>query len=102
MFLINICPYVFSASQVVSALIGFQIVPSVSFSEAQPFYIGVPVSHRRKRRRHRSYASDADRRTHYDYHTRCEHSHRGYCLDREEHCDDEQSTDHHEHTDPTG
>uniref|UniRef100_A0A7N6A418 Anion exchange protein n=1 Tax=Anabas testudineus TaxID=64144 RepID=A0A7N6A418_ANATE len=73
--------------------------------EAQPVYIGVPVSHRRKRRRHRSYAGDADRdtrHTHYDHHTHCDHSHRGYCHDREEHSDDEEeSTEHQEHADPT-
>lgn len=78
----------------------------VFLSEAQPVYIGVPVSHRRKRRRHRSSASDADRDTrhaHYDHHTHCEHSHRGYYHDREEHCDDEEdSTEHHEHADPAG
>ncbi|XP_042252070.1 electrogenic sodium bicarbonate cotransporter 4 [Thunnus maccoyii] len=73
--------------------------------EAQPVYIGVPVSHRRKRRRHHSYASDAERESrhsHYEHHTHREHSHRGYYHDREEHYDDDEgSTDHHELVDPT-
>ncbi|XP_067429557.1 electrogenic sodium bicarbonate cotransporter 4 isoform X2 [Thunnus thynnus] len=73
--------------------------------EAQPVYIGVPVSHRRKRRRHHSYASDAERESrhsHYEHHTHREHSHRGYYHDREEHYDDDEgSTDHHEPVDPT-
>ncbi|XP_030579829.1 electrogenic sodium bicarbonate cotransporter 4 [Archocentrus centrarchus] len=73
--------------------------------EAQPFYIGVPVSHRRKRRRHHSYASDANRdsrHTHYDHHTHHEHSHRGYYHNREEHYNEEEGgEDCHEHTDPT-
>uniref|UniRef100_A0A4W6F934 Anion exchange protein n=1 Tax=Lates calcarifer TaxID=8187 RepID=A0A4W6F934_LATCA len=73
--------------------------------EAQPVYIGVPVSHRRKRRRHHSYASDTDhapRHSHYDHHTHGEHTHRGYYHDREEHyVDEEESTEHHEHIDPT-
>ncbi|KAA8579201.1 hypothetical protein FQN60_000023, partial [Etheostoma spectabile] len=49
--------------------------------KAQPVYIGVPVSHRRKRRRHRSTASDPDRdtrRSHYDHHTHREPPPRGY------------------------
>ncbi|GAA6223631.1 electrogenic sodium bicarbonate cotransporter 4-like isoform X1 [Lates japonicus] len=73
--------------------------------EAQPVYIGVPVSHRRKRRRHHSYASDTDhapRHSHYDHHTHREHTHRGYYHDREEHyVDEEESTERHEHIDPT-
>ncbi|KAK2818614.1 hypothetical protein Q5P01_024175 [Channa striata] len=73
--------------------------------EAEPLYIGVPVSHRRKRRRHHSCASEADRdsrHTHYDHHTHREHPHRGYCHDREEHYDDDEgSTEHHDHADPT-
>ncbi|XP_055369555.1 electrogenic sodium bicarbonate cotransporter 4 isoform X13 [Betta splendens] len=69
--------------------------------EAQPFYIGVPVSHRRKRRRHRSSAGDADRHAHYDYHARCEHSHRGPCCDREERRDDDGSAEQRDHADPT-
>ncbi|XP_067429558.1 electrogenic sodium bicarbonate cotransporter 4 isoform X3 [Thunnus thynnus] len=76
-----------------------------SYREAQPVYIGVPVSHRRKRRRHHSYASDAERESrhsHYEHHTHREHSHRGYYHDREEHYDDDEgSTDHHEPVDPT-
>ncbi|XP_028272918.1 electrogenic sodium bicarbonate cotransporter 4 [Parambassis ranga] len=63
--------------------------------DAQPFYIGVPVSHRRKRRRHHSYASDADRESrhaHYDHHTHHEHAHRGYYHDREEHYSDEEGS----------
>ncbi|XP_008278998.1 electrogenic sodium bicarbonate cotransporter 4 [Stegastes partitus] len=74
--------------------------------DAQPFYIGVPVSHRRKRRRHHSYASEADRdsrHTHYDHHTHREHSHRGYYHERDEHYnDDEGSSERHEHVDPSG
>ncbi|XP_040915337.1 electrogenic sodium bicarbonate cotransporter 4 [Toxotes jaculatrix] len=73
--------------------------------EAQPVYIGVPVSHRRKRRRHHSYASDADhaaRHTHYDHHTHREHSHRAYYHEREEHYDEDEGTaERQEHTDPT-
>lgn len=79
---------------------------SLCFSEAQPVYIGVPASHRRKRRRHHSCASDADRaarHTHYEHHSHREHSHRGYYHEREEHYDeDEGSTGHQEHTDPSG
>ncbi|XP_070707083.1 electrogenic sodium bicarbonate cotransporter 4 [Pempheris klunzingeri] len=73
--------------------------------EAQPVYIPVPVSHRRKRRRHHSCASDADRdsrHSHSDHHAHREHSHRGYYHDREEHYDDDEgSTGHHEHADPS-
>ncbi|XP_071321631.1 electrogenic sodium bicarbonate cotransporter 4 isoform X2 [Trachinotus anak] len=75
--------------------------------EAQPVYIGVPVSHRRKRRRHHSYGSDVEhsaRHAHYDRHTHREHSHRGYYHDREEHYDEEEeegSAEHQEHTDLT-
>ncbi|XP_076613723.1 electrogenic sodium bicarbonate cotransporter 4 isoform X2 [Chaetodon auriga] len=73
--------------------------------EAQPVYIGVPVSHRRKRRRHHSSVSDTDREarhTHYDHHTHREHSHRGYYHDRDEHYeDDEGGTEHQEHADPS-
>ncbi|TMS08534.1 Electrogenic sodium bicarbonate cotransporter 4 [Larimichthys crocea] len=74
--------------------------------EAQQVYIGVPVSHRRKRRRHRSYVNDADRdarRSHYDHHTHREHSHRGSYHDRDERYDDdddEGSSEFHEHNDP--
>lgn len=75
-------------------------------SEAQPVYIGVPASHRRKRRRHHSYASDADRDTrhaHYDHHTHREHSHRGYYHDQEEQYDDDEgSAGHQEQADPSG
>ncbi|XP_070845655.1 electrogenic sodium bicarbonate cotransporter 4 isoform X5 [Chaetodon trifascialis] len=73
--------------------------------EAQPVYIGVPVSHRRKRRRHHSSVSDTDREarhTHYDHHTHREHSHRGYYHDRDEHYeDDEGGMEHQEHADPS-
>ncbi|XP_034458616.1 electrogenic sodium bicarbonate cotransporter 4 isoform X4 [Hippoglossus hippoglossus] len=73
--------------------------------EAQPEYIGVPVSHRRKRRRHHSHASDAEhsaRHEHYDHHTHRDHSHRSYHHDREEHYDDEEgSVDRHGHTNLT-
>ncbi|KAM9306413.1 electrogenic sodium bicarbonate cotransporter 4 [Pholidichthys leucotaenia] len=73
--------------------------------DVPPFYIGVPASHRRKRRRHHSYASDANRdsrHTHYDHHMHCEHSHRGYYHDPDEHCnDDEASIERHEHSDPS-
>ncbi|XP_078018152.1 electrogenic sodium bicarbonate cotransporter 4 isoform X4 [Epinephelus lanceolatus] len=73
--------------------------------EAQPVYIGVPVSHRRKRRRHHSYASDAERESrhwHYDHHSHREHSHRGYYNDREEHYDDDEgSVGRHEHSNPS-
>ncbi|XP_029300044.1 electrogenic sodium bicarbonate cotransporter 4-like [Cottoperca gobio] len=69
--------------------------------EAQPVYIGVPVSHRRKKRRHHSCVSDPDRDTrhsHYDHHTHREPSHRGYYHDGEEHYDDEEgSPEHQEH-----
>lgn len=77
---------------------------SVCLSEAQPVYIGVPASHRRKRRRHHSYASDRiTRHTPYDHHTQREHSHQGYYHDREEHFDDDEgSMEHHEHLDPSG
>uniref|UniRef100_A0A8C6L7L3 Anion exchange protein n=1 Tax=Nothobranchius furzeri TaxID=105023 RepID=A0A8C6L7L3_NOTFU len=60
--------------------------------EVQPFYIGVPVSHRRKRHRHRSYANEADRysrRSHYNHHAHREHSHEEYYNDREEQYDDD-------------
>ncbi|XP_065821896.1 electrogenic sodium bicarbonate cotransporter 4 isoform X2 [Labrus bergylta] len=71
--------------------------------EGQPVYIGVPVTHRRKRRRHHSHVSDAERdtrHTHYDRHTHREHSHRGYYQDREEHSDDDEgSTEPQEHSD---
>ncbi|CAI5667792.1 electrogenic sodium bicarbonate cotransporter 4 [Oreochromis niloticus] len=73
--------------------------------EAQPFYIGVPVSHRRKRRRHHSYASDANRdsrHTHYDHHTQREHSHRGYYNKDEHYNDEEDGEECREHADPTG
>uniref|UniRef100_A0A669B4W4 Anion exchange protein n=1 Tax=Oreochromis niloticus TaxID=8128 RepID=A0A669B4W4_ORENI len=72
--------------------------------EAQPFYIGVPVSHRRKRRRHHSYASDANRdsrHTHYDHHTQREHSHRGYYNKDEHYNDEEDGEECREHADPT-
>ncbi|XP_074474519.1 electrogenic sodium bicarbonate cotransporter 4 isoform X2 [Sebastes fasciatus] len=75
--------------------------------EAQPVYIGVPVSHRRKKRRHHSYGSDPDRdsrHSHYDHHTHREreHSHREYYHDREEHYDDDEgSAERHEHADPS-
>uniref|UniRef100_A0A3B4VQI9 Anion exchange protein n=1 Tax=Seriola dumerili TaxID=41447 RepID=A0A3B4VQI9_SERDU len=73
--------------------------------EAQPVYIGVPVSHRRKRRRHHSYASDAEhsaRHAHYDHHTHRDHSHRGYYHDREEHYDEEEGgAERQDHADPT-
>ncbi|XP_075885850.1 electrogenic sodium bicarbonate cotransporter 4 [Nelusetta ayraudi] len=73
--------------------------------EPQPVYIGVPASHRRKRRRHHSCASDADRaarHTHYEHHSHREHSHREYYHDREEHYEDEEGiTGHQEHTDPS-
>ncbi|XP_006797407.1 electrogenic sodium bicarbonate cotransporter 4 [Neolamprologus brichardi] len=72
--------------------------------EAQPFYIGVPVSHRRKRRRHHSYASDANRdsrHTHYDHHTQQEHSHRGYYNKDEHYNNEEDGEECREHADPT-
>ncbi|XP_039904679.1 electrogenic sodium bicarbonate cotransporter 4 [Simochromis diagramma] len=72
--------------------------------EAQPFYIGVPVSHRRKRRRHHSYASDANRdsrHTHYDHHTQREHSHRGYYNKDEHYNNEEDGEECREHADPT-
>nr|QOU09174.1 solute carrier family 4 member 5A [Lateolabrax maculatus] len=74
--------------------------------EAQPVYIGVPATHRRKRRRHHSCASDADRdsrHTHYDHHTHREQPHRGYYHDGEEHYDedDEGGAEHLEHVDPS-
>uniref|UniRef100_UPI0037E8C88D electrogenic sodium bicarbonate cotransporter 4 n=1 Tax=Semicossyphus pulcher TaxID=241346 RepID=UPI0037E8C88D len=73
--------------------------------DGQPVYIGVPVSHRRKRRRHHSHVSDAERdtrHTHYERHTHREHSHRGYYHDREERSDDDEgSTEHQEHSDPS-
>ncbi|XP_027882317.1 electrogenic sodium bicarbonate cotransporter 4 isoform X2 [Xiphophorus couchianus] len=73
--------------------------------EAQPFYIGVPVSHRRKRRRHRSNPGDAERDSrplHYDHHTHHEHSHRQCYHDKEEsYNDDGGSTEQQEHLDPT-
>ncbi|KAM8743893.1 electrogenic sodium bicarbonate cotransporter 4 isoform 4-T5 [Acanthopagrus schlegelii] len=73
--------------------------------EAQPVYIGVPASHRRKRRRHHSYVSDPDRdsrHSHYDHHTHREHSHRGHYHDREEHYDDDEgSAERHEQLDPS-
>lgn len=79
---------------------------SSCLSEPQPVYIGVPASHRRKRRRHHSCASDADRaarHTHYEHHSHREHSHREYYHDREEHYEDEEGiTGHQEHTDPSG
>lgn len=76
-------------------------------AEAQPVYIGVPATHRRKRRRHHSCASDADRdsrHTHYDHHTHREQPHRGYYHDGEEHYDedDEGGAEHLEHVDPSG
>ncbi|XP_068609431.1 electrogenic sodium bicarbonate cotransporter 4 [Brachionichthys hirsutus] len=71
--------------------------------EAQPVYIDVPVSRRRKRRRHRSHVGEADsgrRHMHCDRHTNCEHSHRGYYHYREEHYDDEESgMERHDHGD---
>ncbi|KAM3600005.1 uncharacterized protein V6R79_015657 [Siganus canaliculatus] len=72
--------------------------------EAQPVYIGVPVSHRRKRRQRHSYGSDTDsRHTHYDHHAHREHSHRGYYHDREDRYDDEDegSGEPHDHGDPS-
>lgn len=78
---------------------------SLSLSEAQPVYIGVPVSHRRKRRRHHSYTSDAERESrhsHYDHHSHHEHSHRGYYHDREEPYDDDEGTERHDQADLTG
>lgn len=79
---------------------------SLSLPEVQPFYIGVPVTHRRKRRRHRSHVRDADqdsRHSHYDHYTRHDHLQRDYYNDREDPCDDEEgNTEHHEHADPTG
>ncbi|XP_042079440.1 electrogenic sodium bicarbonate cotransporter 4 isoform X5 [Haplochromis burtoni] len=72
--------------------------------EAQPFYIGVPVSHRRKRRRHHSYASDANRdsrHTHYDHHNQREHSHRGYYNKDEHYNNEEDGEECREHADPT-
>ncbi|XP_073333954.1 electrogenic sodium bicarbonate cotransporter 4 isoform X2 [Pagrus major] len=73
--------------------------------EAQPVYIGVPASHRRKRRRHHSYVSDADRESrhsHYDHHSHREHSHHGHYHDREEHYDDDEgSAERHEQLDPS-
>ncbi|KAF3701717.1 Electrogenic sodium bicarbonate cotransporter 4 Solute carrier family 4 member 5 [Channa argus] len=82
-----------------------EVTGATMMTMAQPLYIGVPVSHRRKRRRHHSYANEADcdtRHSHYDHHTHREHLHRGYCLDREEHYDDDEgSTERNEHADPT-
>ncbi|XP_061783199.1 electrogenic sodium bicarbonate cotransporter 4-like isoform X1 [Nerophis lumbriciformis] len=52
--------------------------------DVQPFYIGVPVSHRRKRRRHHSYNHDSDRgsrQSHYDHHGYHEPAHRGVYSD---------------------
>ncbi|XP_017287746.1 electrogenic sodium bicarbonate cotransporter 4 isoform X2 [Kryptolebias marmoratus] len=73
--------------------------------EVQPFYIGVPVAHRRKRRRHHSYVRDADhdsRHSHYDHYAHHDHSHSDYYQDREEPCDDEGgSTENQEHADLT-
>ncbi|XP_030291251.1 electrogenic sodium bicarbonate cotransporter 4 isoform X2 [Sparus aurata] len=73
--------------------------------EAQPVYIGVPASHRRKRRRHHSYASDPDRESrhsHYDHHTHREHSHREHYHDREEHYDDDEGgAERHGQLDPS-
>ncbi|XP_004569467.2 electrogenic sodium bicarbonate cotransporter 4 isoform X6 [Maylandia zebra] len=72
--------------------------------EAQPFYIGVPVSHRRKRRRHHSYASDANRdsrHTHYDHHNQREHSHRGYYNKDEHYNNEEDGEECRERADPT-
>ncbi|XP_029941138.1 electrogenic sodium bicarbonate cotransporter 4 [Salarias fasciatus] len=73
--------------------------------DAQPFYIGVPVSHRRKRRRHHSYASDAEREArhaHYDHHTHCEHAHRAYYHDRDERYEEEGGGgEQQEHNDPS-
>ncbi|XP_053729191.1 electrogenic sodium bicarbonate cotransporter 4 isoform X2 [Synchiropus splendidus] len=73
--------------------------------DVQPFYIGLPVSHRRKRRRHHSYASDPDRaarHSHYEHHTHHQHTRHSYCHDRnDQYGDDEESTDHQEHLDPS-
>nr|XP_057913812.1 electrogenic sodium bicarbonate cotransporter 4 isoform X2 [Doryrhamphus excisus] len=52
--------------------------------DVQPFYIGVPVSHRRKRRRHRSYDHDGERgpcHSRYDHHGDREHARRGFYQD---------------------
>lgn len=79
---------------------------SLPLSDAQPVYIGVPASHRRKRRRHHSYASDPDRESrhsHYDHHTHREHSHREHYHDREEHYDDDEGgAERHGQLDPSG
>uniref|UniRef100_UPI0009B47D5D uncharacterized protein LOC109974746 n=1 Tax=Monopterus albus TaxID=43700 RepID=UPI0009B47D5D len=78
----------------------------VDVLQAQPVYIDVPISYRRKRRRHHSYVSDVDgntQDTHYDHRTHREHSLQGYYHNREEHCDDNDgSTERHEYADPTG
>ncbi|XP_028319240.1 electrogenic sodium bicarbonate cotransporter 4 [Gouania willdenowi] len=73
--------------------------------EVQPFYIGVPTSHRRKRRKHHSAASDAERdrcHAHYDHHSHREHTHRGHAHDRAEHYEEEESGwERQEHADPS-
>lgn len=67
----------------------------LSLSEVQPVYVGVPVSHRRKRRRHHSYANAPEREmrhSHYDHHAHHEQSRRGYYHEREEHYEDDEGS----------
>ncbi|KAF6726177.1 Electrogenic sodium bicarbonate cotransporter 4 [Oryzias melastigma] len=60
--------------------------------EAQPFYIGVPASHRRKRRRHHSHASEADRDSRHGPYEHHEPSHRGRYHGNEEHYEDDEGS----------
>ncbi|KAK7895442.1 hypothetical protein WMY93_020767 [Mugilogobius chulae] len=68
--------------------------------DVQPLYIGVPVSHRRKRRRRHTYASTDEpdaRHSHSDHHSHREHPRRGYYHEREERYEeDEGSTESHD------
>ncbi|XP_078812203.1 electrogenic sodium bicarbonate cotransporter 4 isoform X6 [Oryzias latipes] len=70
--------------------------------EAQPFYIGVPVTHRRKRRRHQSHAGEPDRDSRhglYEHHERSQSG--GYHGNEEPYDDDEGSLLPQEPADPS-
>ncbi|XP_055087396.1 electrogenic sodium bicarbonate cotransporter 4 [Periophthalmus magnuspinnatus] len=63
--------------------------------DVQPVYIGVPVSHRRKRRRRHAYAKSAEQEMHHshgDHHIHHEHPRRGYYHEREERYEEDEGS----------
>ncbi|XP_072310335.1 electrogenic sodium bicarbonate cotransporter 4 [Eucyclogobius newberryi] len=65
----------------------------VSLSDVQPLYIGVPVSHRRKRRRRHTYAKAAEQEMrHSDHHSHREHQRHSYYHEGEERYEDDEGS----------